>query len=362
MTHMIVPFFIMYQGCPNRCIFCNVHQIAGYKNESVTEKSFREKVHRYLSQAKRKSDRVQIAFYGGNFIGMEKERQAELLKYAHSFIQHGQVHDIRISTRPDKIDRESLERLKCFGVTTVEIGAQSFVDEVLMLTRRGHSSSDVINTVNTLREWGFKTGIHIMLGLPGDNRSGFEHTIRETIALKPDMVRIHPTIVFQGTDLAKLFIEGAYIPLSISEAVDMCKYALARFADAGIPVIRLGLQTNREMETEGSIIAGPYHPAFRSLVEESLFLDMASSLLAKEEVTGKEIIFSLPLKDVSAFRGQRNRNLQLLKNTYRVADLTVKVAHGREDGAVFMTVEDRTWKIHKFSKPERVYGKTLLHP
>jgi len=352
-THMIIPFFIVYQGCPNRCIFCNVHKIAGNNPKSITEKSFRETIHKYLSQAKRNTDHVQIAFYGGNFTGMEKERQAELLKYAHSFIQNGQVHDIRISTRPDYIDNECLELLKCFGVSTVEIGAQSFVDEVLKLSHRGHSSSDVINAMKMLKEWGFKTGIHIMLGLPGDNRSGYEYSIRETIALKPDMVRIHPTIVFQGTGLAELFLKGVYTPLGMSEAIDMCIYALEKFAEAGIPVIRLGLQTNREMETAGSIVAGPYHPAFRSLVEESMFLDMSSSLLAEEEVTGREIIFSLALKDVSAFRGQRNRNLQILKNTYRIAGITVKGDHRQEEGVVFMTVEGRTWKVHKFSKPEK---------
>jgi histone acetyltransferase (RNA polymerase elongator complex component) len=354
---MIIPFFIMYQGCPNRCIFCNVHKIAGNNPESITEKSFRETIHKYLSQAKRKTDHIQIAFYGGNFTGMKKERQAELLKYAHSFIHNGQVHDIRISTRPDNIDNESLELLKCFGVSTVEIGAQSFVDEVLKLSHRGHSSSDVINAMNMLKDRGFKTGIHIMLGLPGDNRSGYEYSVRETITLKPDMVRIHPTIVFQGTGLAELFIKGAYTPLSISEAIDMCTHALGKFAEAQIPVIRLGLQTNREMETAGSIIAGPYHPAFRSLVEESIFFDLASSLLAEKEVAGKEITFILSPKDESSFRGQRNRNLQLLKNTYRVAGITVKGDHRQEEGAVFMAVEGRTWKVQKFSKPEKALCK-----
>lgn len=354
---MIIPFFIMYEGCPNRCIFCNVHKITGSNPGNITEKSFRQTIHTYLRQTKRKPDHVQIAFYGGNFTGMKKERQAELLKYAQSFIHNGQVHDIRISTRPDHIDNEGLKLLKCFGVSTVEIGAQSFIDEVLKLSHRGHSSSDVINAVNLLKEQGFQTGIHIMGGLPGDNRSGYEYSIRETIALKPDMVRIHPTLVFEGTGLAELFLKGAYTPLSMSEAIDMCIHALEKFAEARIPVIRLGLQTNREMETAGSVIAGPYHPAFRSLVEESIFFDMASSMLAEKEVAGKEITFILSRKDESSFRGQRNRNLQLLKNTYRVARITVKNDHRQEEGAVVMTVEGRAWKVHKFSKPEKALCK-----
>jgi hypothetical protein len=128
---------------------------------------------------------------------------------------------------------------------------------------------------------------------------------------------------------------------------------LGKFAEAGIPVIRLGLQTTREMENPGSVVAGPYHPAFRSLVEESIFFTMASSMLAEEESTGKEIIFSLAQKDVSAFRGQRNKNLQRLKNTHRLAGITVKTDHTQEEGAVFMTVEGRTWKVRKFCTPQR---------
>jgi len=359
MTHMIIPFFIVYQGCPNRCIFCNVHKTAGNYTGLITEETFRETVHKYLRQPKRKPDHIQIAFYGGNFTGMEKERQAELLAYARPFIKKGQVHDIRVSTRPDNIDNENVELLKSFGVTTVEIGAQSFADEVLKLSRRGHSSSDVINAVNILKERGFKTGIHIMLGLPGDNRLGFEYTIRETIALKPDMVRIHPTIVFQDTGLAEIFSKGDYTPLGMAEAIDMCKYALGRFAAAGIPVIRLGLQMTREMEKAGSIIAGPYHPAFRSLVEESIFFDIASSLLAEKAVAGKEITFILSRKDESSFRGQGNRNLQLLKNCYSAAGITVKADDRQERGIISLTMEEQTWRMHKFGKPEKVYVNSL---
>ena len=350
---MIIPFFILHHGCPNRCIFCNVHKIAGNNPESLTEQSFRETIHKYLSNTKRNTAHTQIAFYGGNFMGMEKEHQVKLLKFAHSYIQNGQVDDIRISTRPDAIDNEGLELLKRFGVSTVEIGAQSFVDDVLKRSHRGHSSSDVVHAMNMLKERGFKTGIHIMLGLPGDDRSGYEYSVRRTIALKPDMVRIHPTIVFQDTVLAELFVKGAYIPLSMSEALDMCTYALEKFSEAQIPVIRLGLQTNREMENPGSIVAGPYHPAFRSLVEESIFFTMASSMLTEEASTGKEIIFSLAQKDVSAFRGQRKKNLQRLKDTHRLAGITVKTDQTQEEGAVFMTVEGRTWKVRKFGTPER---------
>ncbi|MEN6321476.1 MAG: radical SAM protein [Syntrophaceae bacterium] len=323
MTSMIIPFFIPYKGCPNRCIFCNVHKIAGNYRERITEHTFRETVLTYIGNTTCMREHVQIAFYGSNFTGMNKDYQTELLGYASQFIATGHVHDVRVSTRPDNIDNECLDLLEQFSVTTVEIGAQSLVDEVLNLSNRGHSSTDVKNAMETLKNREFKTGIHLMVGLPGDNRMGFEYTIHETIALKPDMVRIHPTLVFQDTILAENFLKRKYTPLTLSEAIDLCKYALRQFDEANIPVIRLGLQTNWEMEQMGAIIAGPYHPAFRSLVEESLFFDMASSLLTARQASNKHVLFSVSPHDASSFRGQRNRNMHRLKELYSLKSINV---------------------------------------
>ena len=340
----------MNQGCPNRCIFCNVHKTAGNLTGRITENTFRETIHKYISHKKQKRDHVQIAFYGGNFTGMEKGHQTELLGFAGPFITKGLVHDVRISTRPDNIDSERLDLLKRLGVTTVEIGAQSLVDEVLSLSNRGHSPSDVMNAMEVLKDWGFKTGIHLMVGLPGDSRPGFEYTISETIALKPDMVRIHPTVVFQDTGLAELYGSGAYKPLGMSEAIDLCKYAVQRFEEANIPIIRLGLQTTREMEKAGSIIAGPYHPAFRSLVEESIFFDMASSLLIAGGVLDKEVIFTVSPKDVSSFHGHKNKNMYTLKERYNLTGINVSADPGQEMGTLSMTVNGIKTKIDRFNR------------
>jgi len=358
---MIIPFFIVYQGCPNRCIFCNEHKTAGNYTGRITESIFRETVYKYLSHTKRKRDRVQIAFYGGNFTGMERDYQAELLGYASPFIEKGQVHDVRVSTRPDNIDNERLDLLERFGVTTVEIGAQSMVDEVLNLSNRGHSSSEVMSAMEMLKDRGFKTGIHLMVGLPGDSRPGFEYTISETVALNPDMVRIHPTVVFQDTGLAELFFNGAYTPLCMSDAIEMCKHALTKFEEARIPVIRLGLQTTREMEKAGSIIAGPYHPAFRSLVEESMFFDMASSMLIAGQVSNKEVLFSVSPKDVSSFRGHGNKNMHTLKERYNLITIVVSIDSNQERGILSMTADGKKTKINRFNHQKvfiRAYNRS----
>ncbi len=315
-----------------------MHKTAGSLSERINEDTFRKTVQAYLSHPKRKTNGAEIAFYGGNFTGMAADYQVELLGFATPFIEGRDVHSIRISTRPDAIAEKTLDVLKKFRVTTVEIGAQSMVDEVLDFSRRGHTSLDVTAAVEMLKERGFKTGIHLMAGLPGDSRSGFEQTIVKTIALKPDMVRIHPTIVLQDTELAELFLNGSYRPLGMPDAIDMCKYALRRFGEADIPVIRVGLQTTREMEATGSVIAGPYHPAFRSLVEESIFFDTASAILADRNISEQEVIFSLSPNDVSFFLGQYNKNVQTLKDLYKLTKINIIIDPVQERGSLALIV------------------------
>ncbi len=344
---MIIPFFIVYQGCPNRCIYCNIHKTAGDSSEKITEDTFRRTVHKYLNHPKRKGNGAEVAFYGGNFTGMAKDYQTELLGFASPFIEKGLVHGVRISTRPDSIDNESLDLMKRFGVATVEIGAQSMVDEVLQLSNRGHRASDVSAAMEMLKDRGFQTGIHLMAGLPGDSQLGFEYTIARTIALKPDMVRIHPTLVLQDTRLAEIFLNGAYRPLSMPHAIDMCKYALRRFGEASIAVIRVGLQTTREMEMAGSIIAGPYHPAFRSLVEESMFFDKAAEMLTGQ-MGKQEVIFSLSPKDVSCFLGHKNKNMQTLKETFGLTKIDVSVDPVQERGTLAMIADGRKSMTERF--------------
>jgi histone acetyltransferase (RNA polymerase elongator complex component) len=353
---LIIPIFVTHQGCPHRCIFCNQEKTAKRYTGRITGDIFEETVFAYLRHTKRRADRTQIAFYGGSFTGMEEDYQIELLGFAHSFIERGLVDAVRVSTRPDYINEKSLDLLERFGVTTVEIGAQSMDDEVLNLSRRGHSSADVRGAAEMLRKRGFETGIHLMVGLPGDNRGKFDSTVAETIALCPDMVRIHPTIVFQGTALAKAFQEGNYVPLSMFDAIEACKFALLKFTGARIPVIRLGLQVTSEMMRDGSIMAGPFHPAFRSLVEEAIFFDMASLLLSSGSAEKRAVSFSLASKDVSSFRGQKNGNIERLKKIFGLAGISVSGDPAQERGSLAMMVNGKKSWINGFHDAKEMAG------
>ncbi|HET58024.1 MAG TPA: radical SAM protein [Deltaproteobacteria bacterium] len=312
MKHLIIPLFIMNRGCPNRCVFCNERITAGDFDPAVEAPVFRHTVESHLAGGRGRFDRVQVAFYGGNFTGLDLGNQQELLDLVQPYLERKEVDSIRLSTRPDHIDEPGLRFLKARGVRTIEIGAQSMNDEVLRLAGRGHDAAAVRRSVTLLKEEGFETGIHLMAGLPGDNKERFLEGVDEIIGLAPDTVRIHPTIVLRGTILEKWYKEGRYHPLTLDEAVDLCAAALLRFKSAGIPVIRLGLHITDEMRESSNVVAGPLHPAFRSLAEEKLFLDAALELLKTIPPDAVEVRFSTSPRDLSLFKGTRKRNMDAL--------------------------------------------------
>ena len=335
---LIIPFFLMNRGCPHRCLFCNEKLTAGDRPQRIAAETFRETVLTHLAGADPGRCPREIAFYGGTFTGMDRGEQNRLLELAAPFLREGKVDGIRISTRPDGIDGESLDALRRAGVTTVEVGAQSLHDAVLEASQRGHSAADTVRALYLLRERGFKTGIHLMAGLPGDSPDRFAATIDRTIALAPDTVRLHPTLVLRDTPLAEAYRRGDYLPLGLEEAVGLAKIALRALCAAGIPVIRLGLQTTAELEKPGAVVAGPFHPAFRSLVETSLFRDMAMTLLSlcpgdrnadARDRTGGLARFVLSPADVSPFNGRHRENVLFLKQRFQLDEIVVSA-----DGAV----------------------------
>jgi histone acetyltransferase (RNA polymerase elongator complex component) len=336
---LIIPIFVMNSGCPHRCIFCNQKITAGNYPQEINKEYFENEVNSYLRWNKDKSRLVEIAFYGGSFTGIAKMYQENLLSWAQSYIQKGLVHSLRVSTRPDYINTGILARLKKYNVTTVEIGAQSFVDDILHFARRGHDAAATVNAVTLLKEGNFQTSLHLMAGLPHDTKDGFVYSLTKTIELKPDMVRIHPVVVFSGTALAAEYIQGNYQPLPLSEAVSLCALAWEKLSAAGIRVIRAGLQWTKEMETAGAVLAGPLHPAFGSMVLATIYYDRTIKLL--EQIPGKtgEIRFKLNNQDVSSFRGWRSSNITAIKKLYPQATIKVITALEQKRGLISVATD-----------------------
>lgn len=319
---MIIPFFIPHSGCPHQCVFCNQRNITG-QTGPVDQSAIPRTISEYIKSAT-KHGLVQIAFYGGSFTALSGELQKAYLEAVRPFILTGQIDSIRLSTRPDCITHESLALLTAYHVKTVELGAQSMDDMVLSLAGRGHTAADTRNGVRLLKDAGFFVGLQLMPGLPGDRPDCFMDTVEKVIDLKPDFVRIYPALVIKNTPLEQLYQSGQYRPLTLDHATALCHKALLRFEQAGIDVIRIGLQPTEELDRPGTVLAGPYHPAFRQLVESSILLDKMRSALKDRKGGAGTVVFQVNPKDLSAAIGQRRSNIACLKKEFRLKNIRMK--------------------------------------
>jgi histone acetyltransferase (RNA polymerase elongator complex component) len=338
----IIPIFISHFGCPHRCIFCDQSQIAHPASTLPTSEEITEEIERDLSFGARKRTQhrtVQVAFYGGSFTTLPLPIQRELLTSVTPFLEEERIHSLRLSTRPDSISPECLEILTAHRVATVELGVQSMDDEVLRISQRGYGQQEVIKAVGDLLQKNFEVGVQVMVGLPGDSAQKFAATIEAVIELRPHFVRLYPTLVIKGTVLEWWFRQGRYYPLSLEEAIARTKGALKRFRQARIPVIRVGLQPTPSLETPGTIVAGPYHPAFRQLVESSIFYEQAASLLACSGIGGgKSPTFLVSPHDISTFYGQGKHNMKKLRETFSLQKITVKPHPQQARGTIALCV------------------------
>lgn len=261
----IIPIFVPHKGCPHQCSFCNQKHITG-QLEEVTPQKAREIIEMYLTTIDTLKFRTEIAFYGGSFTAIDVEYQTELLKVAHEYVSKGVIKGIRLSTRPDAITTDILDNLKKYGVTEIELGVQSMCDDVLQSNERGHTSEDVIKAVGLIRKYDFSLGLQQMTGLFCDTDEKDIYTAKEICGLKPDFVRIYPTLVFNNTALAQYYNDGLYKPHTVEHAVDLCRRIKLIYEQNNIKIIRLGLLMSDD-EAKNNFIDGPYHPRFRELVE-----------------------------------------------------------------------------------------------
>jgi histone acetyltransferase (RNA polymerase elongator complex component) len=318
---MIIPFFIPHSGCPHQCVFCNQKNITGQTNP-VAHLAIPQKITEYLAISS-SDNPAHVAFYGGSFTALPFETQRSYLNAVQPFIQAGQIAGIRLSTRPDCITSEILALLQEYHVTTIELGVQSMDDAVLARSGRGHTATDTVNAVSLIRSFDFLIGLQLMPGLPGDSADSFMKTIDAVIALKPNFVRIYPALVIKDTPLEGLYASARYMPLSLDDAVALCREALEKLERAGIDVIRIGLQPTEELEKTGTIVAGPYHPAFRQLVESSILLDkMRCALRNCSGKTGR-VTFQVNPKDLSAAIGQKRSNIKKLEKEFGVRNIRI---------------------------------------
>ncbi len=318
----IVPIFIPHAGCPHRCVFCNQSSITG-AHLTLAGEDVRQQIETFLRFKRKRRHCVQIAFFGGNFLGIRAQTIKRLLTEAAQYITAGHADSIRFSTRPDTIDRQRLAALKNFPVSTIEIGAQSMDDEVLVKTNRGHSSTDTEGAVELLKEFDYEVGLQLMVGLPGDNAERVFASARRVARLKPDFVRIYPTVVLAGSPLAVWYEKGDYVPLSLEAAVTQTQALYLLFKKENIPVIRMGLQATEDLAEGSTVLAGPYHPAFGHLVYSETFLDMAMSAIKSANPKGERIGLVVHPRSVSKMRGLKNGNIKKLRVKFRLQSIEI---------------------------------------
>lgn len=317
MRKINIPIFVSHQGCPNDCIFCNQKKITGvYKKEKYEE--IKEKISTYLNSADENSE-IEISFFGGSFTGIDIEEQNMYLSIAGLFLNDKRVKGIRISTRPDYITYEILDNLSKKGVTTIELGVQSMSDEVLSLNKRGLKSIDTVNAVKKIKEYNFNLGLQMMVGMYGSDELTDIFTCEEIIKLKPDFVRIYPTVVIKDTELFDLYSCKVYKPYSLEKAVEISAKLLLKFEKAEINVIRIGLMAGEDINEKN--VYGPYHSSFRELVESYIYFNKIQKQISN--INSKNIVITCNKKLTSKIVGNKKQNIIKLTEEFKLNSLKV---------------------------------------
>lgn len=306
MKHSNIAIFIPHVGCPHLCSFCNQRNISGEKSIPSGED-----VRRICSSAMNEmtdKSNTEIAFFGGSFTAIDREYMMELLSAANEFVGKGKFKGIRISTRPDYIDDEILSVLKKYGVTSIELGAQSMSDRVLEANERGHSAEDVRKASSLIKKYEFELGLQMMVGLYQSTESDDYFTMCEIASLKPDTVRIYPVVVLKNTLLGELYQSGRYKLYDFDKAVEICANMLYMFEFMGIRVIRLGLHASKEVSENA--IAGFYHDSFREICESYIFRMKMIPLLKDKK---GNFIIDVPEGALSKAIGQKKSNIDYFR-------------------------------------------------
>lgn len=318
----IIPVFVPHLGCPNDCVFCNQRRISGHI-EPATAQIVKNVIEEAAALTPSGTKR-QLAFYGGSFTAIPEARQIELFEAAQPYLADGTISSIRLSTRPDAIDGTVLKRLKKYGVTVIELGAQSMCDRVLELSGRGHDSAAVADASRLIKDAGFDLILQMMTGLPGDTDESCIETAKKIIALSPNGVRIYPTVIVRDTVLCDMWRAGTYKEHTVEDAVRVCSKIVPLFNEAGIPIIRMGLNPTEDL-SGGDALAGAYHPALGELVHSRIMLQKARRLLAGVK-PGSRVVLGVNRSDVSKMIGQHRCNVHALVSELSLRELKIHEA------------------------------------
>ena len=320
---MIVPIFVSHEGCPYRCSFCNQTKITG-TNTKADKVMLEETLRTHLDglDPNHLPEVREVAFFGGSFTGIPSARQEYLLSSVQPWILSGQIQSIRVSTHALFIDEARLAMLSQYNVETVELGIQSTDDDVLKLVGRECPFDVILSAVHKIRKMGFRLGLQLMPGLPGDNEKKFRKSVKDVINLRPDFVRIYPTLVVKNTGLFDMYRQGTFIPWGLERMIEVVKEAVVQFEEAGISVIRVGLHPDQSLLE--NYVDGPFHPSFRYLVDSRIARDQMINMIRALKQIPSSITFRVPAKRLSNFVGHKKENLSIIKSIFGLESINVQ--------------------------------------
>ncbi|MGL4570979.1 MAG: elongator complex protein 3 [Clostridium sp.] len=307
-SHYIIPIFVPHEGCPHNCVFCNQDRITGVKDKVDGDK-VENIIKEYYETIENKDATIEVSFFGGTFTAIREEKQRELLKVAKKYKDLGIVEKIRMSTRPDYINDYILTYLKEYDVDIIELGIQSLDDDVLIAAGRGHTAKDVENASKLIKKYGITLGHQLMPGLPKSTEEKDIKSAKASLKMEPELLRIYPSLVIKDTPMEIMYNRGEYSPYTLEKAVNVSKEIFTMFNNNGVNVIRIGLQPTETINTGKDIIAGPFHPAFRELVQGSLIADMI-----RDNLEGFECEILINNKDLSKLYANRKIYFNKLKD------------------------------------------------
>ncbi len=314
---LVIPVFIPHSGCPHQCAFCNQSIITSQKSKLPEQSQIHDIITQYL-QYKGGRKRVELAFFGGNFLGLPHKTIIKLLEIINPYVNEKKINGIRFSTRPDTINTQTLELIKPYKISAVELGVQSMNDAVLLKSQRGHTALDTKKAIKLLQKYSFKIGVQVMVGLPGDSENLLLKSTKLIAGLGPDFARIYPLMVLKNSLMEQWYENNSYNPLNLEESVNLVKKMYQIFKAADIDVIRIGLQASDMLEDKSMVLAGPWHPAFGHLVFSQIFYDTICRKIDQnpELLRAEKLVLRVHPKSESRLRGDKNSNIKKLKLRY----------------------------------------------
>lgn len=366
--HYIIPIFVPHEGCPHDCIFCNQGRITGeslkkvslVKEQSKVDSYFvRNTIEEYLKTIDKEDSTIEVSFFGGTFTAIPLEKQKELLEVAREYKKTGSISFIRLSTRPDYIDKKILDHLKEYTVDIIELGVQSLDEEVLLKSGRGHGVECTHEASKLILDYGFTLGHQIMLGLPYDTFEKDIYTVKKSIEMKPHICRIYPALVIKDTPMEDMYNQGTYKPYTLDEATRVGTLLYAMYEEAGVNIIRVGLQPTDNINHGGDIVAGPFHAAFRELIEGNIF---NKCVLDNMDELDTVVCIRIHSKDISKLYTNKKSIFQDTLKKLNKVKLDVKVDDSVERGHLTFVKNEKSINvsIKSYMKSKLKEGKSLL--